>query len=391
MYHSTNDTPYSRWPNLVAGKQLKSSKGLERPTIGLLSGEGIGPELTAAAEMVLKALSETLGTQFDIRHGGIIGDAATNASGSPLTDDVRRFCEDVFQQGGAVLAGPGGGRFVYDCRRSFNLFCKLNPLVTDKVLRNCGVIKPDHLNQVDIMVVRENLGGVYQGHWSESRSASGDRQASHSFHYEQDRVSRIANVAARFAAKRRGMLTLVIKPNGVPSISQLWLDCTTKVAEQNNLSLRVLEVDFAGYHLIDAPQEHDVILTSNLFGDLLADLGGILLGSRGLCYGASFSETGSAIYQTNHGAAHDLANTDRANPIAHLRALAMLLQESLGLQQEAIRLWQAMIQTLENRFRTFDIMEPDCKLVSTREMVRCISAAICENSQTARSSSSTFA
>ena len=181
-------------------------------------------------------------------------------------------------------------------------------------------------------------------------------------------IRRILTVAGAIAQERRGEMTVVVKPGGIPTVSRLWSDCARDVARELSLRTREIEMDYAVYHLIQDPQMLDVVVTPNMFGDILSDAGGVLLGSRGLCHGASYSPTGAAVYQTNHGAAHDLAGTDRANPVGQIFALAMLLHESFGLVHEARLIEAAVADVWRNGYRTADVAEAGSRIVGTREM-----------------------
>src|SRR5262249_12944766 len=157
----------------------------------------------------------------------------------------------------------------------------------------------------------ESSGGIYQGRWSEIEEGPRGRQASQTFAYTEGQVRRLLKVAAAIVRERRGELAIVVAPNGIPSMSQLWGDCARQAVQDFSVALRELEVDYAAYPLIQDPRMFDVIATPNLFGDIMADVGGVLMASRGLCHGASYSAEGAAVYQTNHGAAHDLSGSDR--------------------------------------------------------------------------------
>jgi 3-isopropylmalate dehydrogenase len=346
-------------------------------TIGLLPGEGIGPEMVQAATTVLQSVEcVTQERRFHIITGGAIGDAAVRECGEALSPQIRDFCCNVFSRGGAILAGAGGGRFVYDVRKHFDLFYKLNPLVPSAALDQARRFQHGHTANVDILVIRENSGGIYQGHWDEAVDEFHGRVATHRFQYSEHQVRRVLHVAAGFARKRRGELTLVHKPSGVPTVSRLWSDCARQIADEHDLRLRELEIDYACFHMIHDPWRFDVVVTPNLFGDIVADIGGVLLGSRGLCFGASYSAAGEAVYQTNHGAAHDLAGTDRANPVGQILSLAMMLRESFGLAREA-RLIEAAVESVWSAgTRTEDVQEPGCRIVGTREMADCIAGAV---------------
>ena len=365
-----------RWSDCFVDAPRQSGDVTTDHTIGVLHGEGIGPEIIEASLTVLRGVADVCALSFDVVCGGKIGAPAIAQSGQALTNDVIAFCQDVFAQGGAILSGAASDRFVYEMRRKFNLFCKLNPIRPLRALHNCAALKSHLLPDVDIMVVRDNSGGVYQGQWSETLVAESGRKAIHSFSYDESQVTRILRVGAAIAKRRRGKMTLVLKPSGVPTISTLWLDCAIPIVDEMGISLDVLEIDFAAYQIMQSPNVFDVIVTPNMFGDILADLGGVLLGSRGLCYGASFSTAGAAVYQTNHGAAHALADKDSCNPIAQILSLSMLLRETFGLSREALLIESAISSVLNDNFRTFDIMEEGCELVGTQRMAELIVRAL---------------
>lgn len=349
-----------------------------RHLIGLFHGEGIGPEVSAAAIRVLKALATHSGgsVHFELREGGPIGHQSISLNGRALDEAAIAFCRQIFAQGGIILAGPGGDRFVYECRRTFDLYYKLNPLQPAQLDLKARRIQPAFLKDVDILVVRDNSGGIYQGDWQMDTLPDGDRQARQTFQYSESQVRSVAEVACLQALRRRGRLAIVTKPNGIPSVSQLWLDCLRQIATGHRLELQELEIDYASFALIQHPQQFDVVVTSNLFGDILSDVGGVLLGSRALCHGASFSPGGHAIYQTNHGAAFDLAGQDRANPVGHLLALAMALELSFGLPQLAAALRGAIEQVWRQGWRTEDLAEPGCRTIGTRALAERIADSL---------------
>jgi 3-isopropylmalate dehydrogenase len=340
--------------------------------IGVFKGEGIGPELTVAAIRVLAALEESSQGEhrFRIREGGAIGHQSMALNGRPLDDETIRFCKQIFQEGGAILAGPGGDRFVYECRKELSLHYKLNPLQPPRAALQARRIDSRFLQDVDILVVRDNSGGIYQGSWQIGSLSCGDRLASQSFEYRESQIRAVAEVACQHALKRRGELAVVTKPNGIPSVSELWIESVRALASMHGLAVQELEIDYATFALIQHPQTFDVVVTSNLFGDILSDVGGVLLGSRGLCYGASFSAEGDGIYQTNHGAAFDLAGQDRANPVGHLLALAMALEHSFQQPQLAEALRSAIERVWQDGWRTQDLAEPGCPTIGTQEMTQ---------------------
>jgi len=268
----------------------------------------------------------------------------------------------------AVLSGPGGGRYVYDLRKHFDLFCKLNPLCPHKALCHVGPLKPEYTDGVDIILIRENVGGIYQGKWTQQTNSVGQKSAAHRFSYTIEEVRRIVEIATKIASQRRKKLAVIVKSNGIPSVSDLWLSCTQELAEKYGVEMLPLDIDHAAYCMIQNARKFDVVVAPNLCGDILSDLGGVLLGSRGMCYGGSFSDSGGAVYQTNHGAAYDLVGTDRANPIAQILSLAMMLRESFGLIRESDLIMQALQQLWSDGFRTADLQEPKCRTIGTCEI-----------------------
>jgi 3-isopropylmalate dehydrogenase len=169
---------------------------------------------------------------------------------------------------------------------------------------------------------------------------------------------------------------VVLKDGGLPALSDLWRDCTREVADGLGIAYRFANIDLAAYLLVQHAPELDVVVASNLFGDVLADVGAVLLGSRGLSFSGNFAGDGAAVYQTNHGAAADLAGTDRANPVGQVYSLAMLLRESFGLDEAATLIEAAIVDVWRRGWRTADLAEPGGRVVGTREMVARIADAV---------------
>ena len=362
-------------------EDLLAARSVDVPGPGVLAvlpGEGVGPAVVAAALQVLEALADAGGPSFELRQGGPIGLEAEARDGRPLSDGVEALCAEVFAAGGVVLAGPGGGRFVYDLRGRFDLFYKLSPLRVADELAGATRLRAEHVRGVDVLVVRENASGFYHGRWRMTRDERGERRAEHRLEVSEADVRRLLEVAAARAAQRRGHLAVVVKPAGIPAVSELWVECAREIAGEAGLEWSTLEVDHAAYHLVQRPHELDVVAAPDLFGDVLADLGGVLLGSRGLTYSGNFSSSGAAVYQTNHGAAHDIAGTDRANPAGQILSLAMLLEESFGLPDEAALVREALSATWRAGWRTPDIAEPDTRVVGTRAFAELTADAVAE-------------
>ena len=331
--------------------------------VGVLPGEGIGPEIIGAALAVLDAVGDAAGLRFDVRVGGEIGMVARARGGAELSDDVVAFCHAVFADGGAVLSGPGGGRFVYDLRARFDLFCKLTPLRPFRALEDTGTLRPGVTREVDVVVVRENRGGMYFG--TGHLDADGAR---HTFGYARYEVARLVDAAASLAAGRRRRLAVVIKAGGVPSLSTLWREEAARACACHDVALTLLDIDHAAYQLVAEPHAFDVIAAPNLFGDVLSDLGAVLLRARGLSYSGNFGEGGVGVYQTGHGAAYDLARSDQANPLGQIQALAMLLHESFGLARVSAAILDAIHVVLAAGVRTADVAAPGATVVGTAEM-----------------------
>lgn len=342
-----------------------------RPVIGVLKGTGIGPEVMEAALQVLSAVSELTGVRFDVWRGGPIGEEARVTFGKWLPNSVSQFCADVFARGGAILSGPGGGRYVYDLRRKFDLFCKFVPVRPFPGLAGAGKIAPQFLREVDMLLVRDNSGGVYQGDW-QTHNAEDGQVAEHHFRYRELEVRRLIEAAARASARRRGVLHVIVKDGGVPSITALWREVGAVTAEKHGVEAKFMNVDLAAYELIQHPQLFDVIVAPNLFGDILADISGALLGSRGVTFSGNYNQFGRAVYQTNHGCAHDLAGTDTANPAGQMLSLAMLLRESFGLDAAAALIEQALAEIWRQGWRTGDLAEPGSRLAGTKTMTELV-------------------
>jgi len=343
---------------------LKAPSSPGEPLIGVLDGTGIGSEVIGSALQVLASVEQVTGLQFEVRRGTLIGEDALPRFGQWLPEEVVEFCSDIFREGGAILSGPGGGRYVYDLRRRFDLFAKFVPIRPLPELAGAARIVPAYLEGLDILLVRDNAGGVYQGEGRERITDQG-RVAEHSFQYSEFEVRRIVEVAARAAANRRGSLHVVIKDGGIPVMSALWRDAGTQAARQYGVEPVFMNVDLVAYELIQNAGRFDVIVAPNLFGDILADIAGVLVSSRGVTFSGNFDALGHGVYQTNHGSAHDLAGTDTANPGGQILSLAMLLRESFGLDQAAAMVEASLAEVWRQGFRTGDLAERGCQILGT--------------------------
>jgi len=335
--------------------------------LGVFPGDGIGPEIVAITLNVLDAVCTAFGREVEVHRGGPIGYEAEAATGTPLPPEAAELCAAVFERGGAILQGPGGGRFVYDLRRRFDLFCKLVPLRPHAALSASSRFRPEHLDGVDILVVRDNAGGVYQGTWQAAVHADG-RVATHTFGYSERQVQAIVKVAARLALARRGELLVVAKDGGVPSISRLWRDVAHEEARRAGVALRVANLDLAAYMMMHEPRALDVIVTPNLVGDVLADIGAVLEGGRGVAFSGNFTPAGRGVFQTSHGAALDLAGSDKANPVGQILSLAMLLREGFGWLDAAGVVEAAVDRVWREGLTTADLPLPGARVVGCAEL-----------------------
>ncbi len=357
--------------------------------VGVLPGEGIGPQITSLALEGARLALEPEAVSLEVDYGGAIGLAARRISGADLSSEVISFCEEIFNRGGAILAGAGGGRFVYDMRAKFDLYLKLNPIQPSPELAPACRLRPRSTDDAeagrDLLVVRENLEGLY--HPTPSQDDTDDR-VSHNFVTNRSVVRRLVDAACKLAERRRKHVTVVAKDSGVPRVTRIWREEVEAAAAEHSVACSVLDIDLAGYMLVQEPERFDVIAAPNCFGDILADLGGVIFGSRGFTYGASFSEGGrQAVYQTNHGCAHDLAGQNCANPCGQMLSMAMLLRESFGAVDAAERMVHAMRRVWAAGYSTVDApLRPD-RVLGTSEMGEKILKAIREEcSHSTRSS-----
>jgi 3-isopropylmalate dehydrogenase len=341
------------------------------PLIGVLPGEGIGPEVVAAALSVLDAAGASGGLRFDVHTWQELGLPGRN--GRQLAEPVAGFCDETFAAGGAVLAGAVGGRFVYELRARFDLYCKLVPLRPSPALADASIVRPERLRTVDVLIVRENVGDFYLGEFGRRDDGVAYQHGA----YRPDQIDRIVSVAAALAARRRGRLAVIVKRGGIPEMSRLWMERTELVtAHRRDVTVETLDIDNASFQVIADPQRFDVVVAPNFMGDVLADVATVLLGSRGMSFSANFGPSGRAVYQTGHGAAHDLAGSATANPVGQVLSVAMMLRESFGLARVAARIEAAVERTLAAGFRTRDVAGPGSRVVGTRELAERIAAEL---------------
>ncbi len=269
----------ARWTGAVFARMREASANDGVCSIGVLPGEGVGPEVIGAALGLLPAIERAGGAHFEVRVGSEIGRDAERLTGQPLPAGVVKFCETVFSDNGAILAGPGGGRFVYELRRRFDLFCKISPVLVSEVLAQAGRLKASAVRGTDLLVVRENAGGIYFGEATESARSGDGRVCEHTFRYSEREIRRIVEVGAALAAQRRRLLTVVVKDGGLPALTALWRQTAEDVAARAGLRVNFVNIDLVAYQLVQCPLMFDVVVADNLFGDVLADVAAVLLRS----------------------------------------------------------------------------------------------------------------
>ena len=340
--------------------------------LAVLAGDGIGPEVIAEALRCLRRVAQLYGHELEVTELAF-GGAAIDAEGDPLPDRTLRAC----LTSDAVLLGAVGGPKWSDpgqrlrpeqgllrLRQSLGAFANLRPVKVHPALADASTLKPEVIQGVDLVFVRELTGGIYFG----DHSREADR-ATDVCTYTVAEVERITRVAARLAQTRRRRLTSIDKSN-VLETSRLWREVSARVvaAEFPEVALEHMLVDSAAMHLIRRPRDFDVLVTENMFGDILTDEAAMLAGSLGLLPSASLGEGRLGIYEPVHGSAPDIAGRGVANPYGAILSAAMLLRHSLHLSAEAAALERAVAGALADGARTPDIALADVRALPTREV-----------------------
>ncbi|HWK70137.1 3-isopropylmalate dehydrogenase [Pollutimonas sp. M17] len=345
--------------------------------IAVLPGDGIGPEITEQAVRVLGAL----GLDLDLQTAPV-GGAAYAEQGHPLPPSTL----ELARNSAAILFGAVGDwqydklprelrpeQAILGLRKALGLFANLRPAILYPQLANASSLKPEVVAGLDILIVRELTGDIYFGQPRGVREVAegpfkGQRQGYDTMHYAESEIRRIAHVAFQAAQKRGKRLCSVDKAN-VLETSQFWRDIMIDVSsEYSDVQLSHMYVDNAAMQLVRAPKEFDVIVTGNLFGDILSDEAAMLTGSIGMLPSASLNASNQGLYEPSHGSAPDIAGKNMANPLATILSAAMLLRYSLNEAAQAARIEAAVHAVLEQGLRTADIHEAGTSKVSTSEM-----------------------
>jgi 3-isopropylmalate dehydrogenase len=351
----------------------------------ILPGDGIGPEITAEAVKVLNKLVETDGLEIAMEQD-LVGGAAYDVHGVPLADETMAKAKAA----DAVLLGAVGGykwesldisvrpeKGLLRLRSEMELFANLRPAFLYPQLASASTLKPEVVAGLDILIVRELTGGIYFGQPRGVRILeNGERQGFNTYVYSESEIKRIAHVAFQAAMKRNKKLTSVDKAN-VLEVTELWREVVNEVAkEYPEVEVKHMYVDNAAMQLVLNPKQFDVMVTGNMFGDILSDEASMLTGSIGMLASASLDANNKGMYEPSHGSAPDIAGQNKANPLATILSAAMMLRYSLGREDLACKIENAVGKVLDQGLRTGDIHAEGCRLVSCSEMGDAVVAAL---------------
>ena len=348
--------------------------------ICVLPGDGIGPEIMVETVRVLEALE--LGFEME---EALIGGGAVDATGQPYPEATSRLAKAA----DAVLLGAVGGpkwdvlpreqrpeRGLLAIRKELGLFANLRPAILYPELANASSLKPEVVAGLDILIVRELTGDIYFGQPRGIEERGGERYGFNTMHYTESEIRRIGRVAFEAARKRGKRLCSVDKMN-VLETTQLWRDVMSELApEYPDVELSHMLVDNAAMQLVRAPKQFDVMVTGNMFGDILSDEASMLTGSIGMLPSASLDENNKGLYEPSHGSAPDIAGQGVANPLATMLSAAMMLRYTFGLEEAGQRVEGAVKKVLAQGYRTGDIFEPGTTRVGTKQMGDAVLAAL---------------
>jgi 3-isopropylmalate dehydrogenase len=351
----------------------------------VLPGDGIGPEIVTEAVKVLNALKSDFGLDVELQEGHI-GGAGYDAAGHPYPDETKTLAREA----DAILLGAVGGpqydelprelrpeRGLLAIRSDLDLFSNLRPAILTEELADASSLKPEIVAGLDIMIVRELTGGIYFGQPRGIRELdNGEREGFNTLVYKESEIERIARSAYEIAMKRGKRLCSVDKAN-VLEVSELWREVVERVGKDYpEVELSHMYVDNAAMQLVKAPKQFDVIVTKNMFGDILSDAAAMLTGSIGMLPSASLNADGAGMYEPIHGSAPDIAGQGVANPLATIMSVAMMLRYSLNQVELADKVDAAVKAVLQQGLRTPDIYVEGTTKVGTAEMGDAVVAAL---------------
>jgi len=354
-------------------------------SILLLPGDGIGPEVVQQARRVLEHVADKHGLSIELAEGDL-GGIAIDRQGAAYPDATRALA----RQADAILLGAVGGpkwdslppaeraeRGLLAIRADLDLFANLRPAILFPQLASASSLKAELVAGLDILIVRELTGGIYFGEPRGIRERDdGEREGFNTYIYRESEIERIAALAFELAAKRGGRLTSVDKAN-VLEVTMLWREVVERVAQNHpDVALDHIYVDNAAMQLVRAPKQFDVLVTGNIFGDILSDTAAMLTGSIGMLPSASLNEQSRGLYEPVHGSAPDIAGQNKANPLATILSVAMMLRYSLDAPAAADDIEAAVSAVLDDGLRTGDIAEAGASIVGTGEMGDAVIAAL---------------
>lgn len=358
-------------------------------TIAILAGDGIGPEVTAEGVRVLQAIGEQFGHEWQLTPGAIGGNAI-DATGSALPEATLQLC----LASDAVLLGAVGGpkwddpraavrpeQGLLGIRKALGVWANLRPVTIHPALIDASPLRPERLAGVDLIVVRELTGGLYFGDKSREQIGPGEERVVDSCVYTTSEVARIVRRACELARGRRGKVTSVDKANVIET-GRLWREVATRVVKEEfpDIQLDHMLVDAAAMHLLRRPADFDVIVTENMFGDILSDEASMLAGSLGMLPSASLGDGLRGLYEPIHGSAPDIAGKGIANPLGTIASVALMLRYSLGLEREAKAVEEAIIATINGGIVTGDLTQGGQSASSTVEVGTAVANTITGNS-----------
>ncbi len=355
--------------------------------IALLPGDGVGPEVIGTGVNLLEEVGRRFGHEFAFQQC-IVGGAAIDKFGTALPDDVVPMC----RKADAVLFGAVGGpkwddpnasvrpeQAILGLRKALGLYANLRPVYVYPMLENATTLKPEVIRGVDLLIIRELTGGLYFGRPQKRWTSAGGRQAVDTLRYSEKEVERVVRTGFELARTRRKHLTSVDKANVLES-GRLWRQIAMELAgEYEDVHLEHVLVDTAAMRLMREPASFDVVVTENMFGDILTDEASVLGGSMGMMASASLGGSATSfssrrrtrrmgLYEPIHGTAPDIAGQNKANPVAMIRSASLMLRYSLGLTKEADAIERAVTHTLEEGYRTVDIAAKGERALGTKEM-----------------------
>ncbi|PLT30195.1 3-isopropylmalate dehydrogenase [Peribacillus deserti] len=344
--------------------------------IAVLPGDGIGTEVTRGAVEILKAVADRYGHEFQFNYG-LIGGTAIDKTGHPLPEETVTLCKDS----DAVLLGAVGGpkwdhnpphlrpeKGLLSIRKHLSLYANLRPISFYASLSEASPLRKEVIQDADFVIVRELTGGLYFGKPSGRRVEDGQETVVDTLVYHRYEIKRIIELAFTLAEKRRGKVTSVDKANVLES-SRMWREVAEEVSKDfPAVELEHMLVDNAAMQLIRNPRQFDVVVTENMFGDILSDEASVLTGSLGMLPSASISSEGPNLYEPIHGSAPDIAGQNKANPIAAILSAASMLRNSFSLEEEAKAVEAAVESVLEAGYRTADLAGGRTKSLTTEQM-----------------------